>query len=121
MPLVRQLRRSLSPVLLRADPVCAIERAAEDARPRRCDRLRLARIERAVGELHPAAVPRFPAIDKARDDLAGFGIEQLGNQLIWQTRIFEDRRRVIKFVCEVPVAIDQRLFALGRMIQQGME
>ncbi|MEH2471607.1 hypothetical protein V1281_007206 [Nitrobacteraceae bacterium AZCC 2161] len=48
-------------------------------------------------------------------------IEQLGNQLLWQTRIFEDRRRVIKFVCEVPVAIDQRLFALGRMIQQGIE
>jgi hypothetical protein len=48
-------------------------------------------------------------------------IEALGNQLLWQTRIFEDRRRVITFVCEVPVAIDQRLFALGRMIQQGME
>jgi hypothetical protein len=26
---------------------------------------------------------------------------------------------VIKFVCEVPTAIDQRLFALGRVIQQG--
>jgi hypothetical protein len=48
-------------------------------------------------------------------------VEELGNQLVWQTRIFEDRRRVIKFVCEVPTAIDQRLFALGRAIQQGME
>ncbi|MGB8398293.1 hypothetical protein [Bradyrhizobium sp.] len=48
-------------------------------------------------------------------------IDELGNQLVWQTRIFEDRRRVVKFVCEVPVAIDQRLFALGRMIQQEME
>jgi hypothetical protein len=48
-------------------------------------------------------------------------IEQLGNQLVWQTRIFEDRQRVIKFVCEVPTAIDQRLFALGRTIQQEME
>jgi hypothetical protein len=48
-------------------------------------------------------------------------IDQLGNQLIWETRIFEDRRRVIKFVCEVPTAIDQRLFALGRAIQQEME
>ena len=57
--------------------------------------------------------------DAAAQDAAK--VEALGNQLIWQTRIFEDRRRVIKFVCEVPVAIDQRLFALGRMIQQGME
>lgn len=48
-------------------------------------------------------------------------IDELGNQLVWQTRIFEDRRRVIGFVCEVPTAIDQRLFALGRVIQQEME
>ena len=47
--------------------------------------------------------------------------EALGNQLVWETRIFEDRRRVVKFVCEVPTAIDQRLFALGRAIQQEME
>ena len=39
----------------------------------------------------------------------------------WETRIFEDRGRVVKFVCEVPTAIDQRLFALGRVIQQDME
>jgi hypothetical protein len=48
-------------------------------------------------------------------------IDELGNQLTWETRIFEDRRRVVKFVCEVPTAIDQRLFALGRAIQQDME
>jgi hypothetical protein len=48
-------------------------------------------------------------------------IDELSNQLVWQTRIFEDRRNVIKFVCEVPTAIDQRLFALGRAIQQEIE
>jgi hypothetical protein len=48
-------------------------------------------------------------------------IDDLSNQLVWETRIFEDRRRVIKFVCEVPTAIDQRLFALGRAIQQEIE
>jgi len=48
-------------------------------------------------------------------------VDELGNQLVWETRIFEDRRRVIKFVCEVPTAIDQRLFALGRVIRQEME
>jgi hypothetical protein len=46
---------------------------------------------------------------------------ELENQLVWETRIFEDRRRVVKFVCEVPTTIDQRLFALGRTIQQEME
>ncbi len=48
-------------------------------------------------------------------------LDELGNQLVWETRIFEDRRRVIRFICEVPTAIDQRLFALGRVIQQEME
>lgn len=48
-------------------------------------------------------------------------IEQLANQVTWETRIFEDRRKVVRFVCEVPTEIDRRLFALGRTIQQGME
>ena len=48
-------------------------------------------------------------------------IEELGNQLVWETRIFEDRRRVVKFVCDVPTTIDQRLFALGRTIRQEIE
>ncbi len=48
-------------------------------------------------------------------------IEELGNTLVWETRIFEDRRRVVKFVCEVPTTIDQRLFAFGRTIQQEIE
>jgi hypothetical protein len=48
-------------------------------------------------------------------------VDELSNQLVWETRIFEDRRRVVKFVCEVPTTIDQRLFALGRTIQQEIE
>ncbi|MGY3621158.1 hypothetical protein [Bradyrhizobium sp. USDA 10063] len=48
-------------------------------------------------------------------------VDELSNQLLWETRIFEDRQRVVRFVCEVPTTIDQRLFALGRTIQQEME
>lgn len=48
-------------------------------------------------------------------------IDELSNQLLWETRIFEDRRHVVKYVCEVPTTIDQRLFALARVIQQEME
>lgn len=48
-------------------------------------------------------------------------IDELSNQLVWETRIFEDRRRVVKFVCEVPTTIDRRLFALGRAIQQDIQ
>jgi hypothetical protein len=48
-------------------------------------------------------------------------IDELSNQLLWETRILEDRKRVVKFVCEVPTTIDQRLFALARAIQQEIE
>ncbi|NPU11659.1 hypothetical protein HL667_29255 [Bradyrhizobium sp. 83012] len=73
------------------------------------------------------------AVDKVRGDTIALQemhssasqdqakIEEMTNQLNWETRIFEDRRRVMKFVCEVPTAIDQRLFALAREIQQDME
>lgn len=53
-----------------------------------------------------------------RDDAK---VDALSNDLIWKTRIFEDRHKVVRFVCEVPTTIDQRLFALGRVIQQEME
>ncbi|KZD22139.1 hypothetical protein [Tardiphaga robiniae] len=48
-------------------------------------------------------------------------IDELNNKLLWEARIFDDRRRVVTFVCEVPTLIDQRLFALSRTIQQEME
>jgi hypothetical protein len=48
-------------------------------------------------------------------------IEEMANQVMWETRIFEDRRRVTKFVCDVPTEIDQRLFALARIIQQSID
>ena len=48
-------------------------------------------------------------------------IDELSNQLVWDTRIFEDRRKSTRYVCEVPTTIERRLFALGRAIQQALE
>jgi hypothetical protein len=48
-------------------------------------------------------------------------VAEHADRVQWETRIFEDRRRTISYVCEVPVLIEQRLFALGRAIQQEME
>jgi hypothetical protein len=47
-------------------------------------------------------------------------IDELANQVSWDTRIFEDRRKTISYACEVPVLIEQRLFALARMIEQSI-
>jgi DNA polymerase III alpha subunit len=48
-------------------------------------------------------------------------IDELINRVEWDTRIFEERRKTMNFVCEVPVLIEQRLFALSRSIQQSLE
>ena len=46
-------------------------------------------------------------------------IKELATQLQWETRIFDERRKTLSFACEVPVAIDQRIFALARAIQKA--
>ena len=81
---------------------------------------RITRKQRAAAEKIQADAVAMQAMQSASPP-DQTKIEELGNQLVWQTRIFDDRQRVAKFVCEVPTAIDQRLFALSRVIQQEME
>jgi hypothetical protein len=45
---------------------------------------------------------------------------ELANELLWQTRIFEDRRRSTSYICDVPVLIEKRLFELGSAIQADL-
>ena len=70
------------------------------------------KIKTDVADLHSAQDATPPDQSK---------IDQLAAQVEWSTRIFEDRRKTIRFVCEVPVQIEQRLFALSRTVQQAME
>jgi hypothetical protein len=46
-------------------------------------------------------------------------IKALGDEIEWSTRIFEDRRKTIRYVCEVPATIEHRVFALARAIQEA--
>lgn len=46
-------------------------------------------------------------------------MKELLGQVQWETRIFDDRRKTLKYACEVPVEIDQRIFALARAIQRA--
>ena len=48
-------------------------------------------------------------------------LQELLNRVEWNTRIFEDRRKTMRYVCEVPTLIEQRLFALSRAVQQAIE
>jgi hypothetical protein len=70
------------------------------------------RIRGEISELHKAQ-------DAANTEPAK--LDELSAQVEWSTRIFEDRMKSVRYVCEVPVQIEQRLFALGRATQQAME
>jgi hypothetical protein len=47
-------------------------------------------------------------------------VKNLASEIEWSTRIFEERRKTIRYVCEVPGGIEQRVFALARSIQQNL-
>ena len=48
-------------------------------------------------------------------------LQELGSQIEWDTRIFEDRRRTASFACEVPTEIEQRLFLLTKLIRKALD
>jgi hypothetical protein len=43
-------------------------------------------------------------------------IDALEEEIDWSTRIFKDRQQSLTYVCETPVILEQRAFALGRAI-----
>jgi hypothetical protein len=57
--------------------------------------------------------------DAASQDPAA--ADKLAEQIAWDTRIFDERRNTISYVCEVPSTIERRLFALARAIQQKLD
>jgi hypothetical protein len=46
-------------------------------------------------------------------------IAELVTRIQWETRIFDERRKMLSYACEVPVEIDRRIFALARAIRSA--
>ena len=47
-------------------------------------------------------------------------VTQQAEQLQWNLRIFDERQKSLRFVCEVPVLLEQHLFALSKDIQKSL-
>jgi hypothetical protein len=45
-------------------------------------------------------------------------LAELNEQIEWDTRIYEEREQSLRYVCEAPVLMEQRLFQIGRHISQ---
>ena len=61
-----------------------------------------------MATLEAADKPDFDAIDAEE------------KALDWDQRIFTERQQSLTYVCETPVILEQRLFALGRALAAGL-
>ncbi len=79
---------------------------------------RYARRQRQVADTVRTMAAEFGALqrDPGADPAS---IAEARTQLEWQTRIFNERRASLPYVCEVPRFVEQRLFALGRAITRA--
>lgn len=56
-----------------------------------------------------------------RVDAGNARIKQLEEAVRWDTRVFEERRESLSYVCESPVLLEQRLFSLARHVEGLLE
>ena len=45
-------------------------------------------------------------------------LSQLSEEILWDTRVYEEREQSLTYVCETPVLLEQRLFQIGRHISE---
>ena len=57
-----------------------------------------------------------PPPDAAKQDA-----ETVAGDLEWDLRVFDERHQSLAYVCETPTLIEQRLFALARVIQRSLD
>jgi hypothetical protein len=48
-------------------------------------------------------------------------VNQMMQRVTWEAEVFQDRRQALRYVCDVPGKIEQRLFALARTIQNALQ
>ncbi len=81
---------------------------------------RYARTQRALSEKIDARRAELTELEAntAPDDFDALDrLDVLRDELAWDIRIFQERRRSLTYVCETPVLLEKRAFAIGRVIQ----
>ncbi len=71
------------------------------------------KIERQTAELHKLPVDGGEGQTARR--------RELEEMQLWDTRIYEERERSLKYICEQPVLLEQRIFALAREMMSFLD
>ena len=85
---------------------------------------RYARKQEALSERLAARRAEIAALEAetAADDADALDrLDEHRDALAWDVRVFDERRRSLGYVCESPVILEQRAFALARMVAAEME
>jgi len=48
-------------------------------------------------------------------------LEEIADQVDWDTRIFDERQQSLIYVCETPILLEKRAFALARMMMNHLD
>ena len=56
-----------------------------------------------------------------KPDTSEQNAKTVAQDLEWDLRVFDERRQSLTYVCETPTLIEQRLFALAKVIQSKLE
>lgn len=95
----------------------------------RLDRLR-SRLIRGIGDYSHGQIARAARIDAVRQELQDMqavedpdeeGIQDLAQRLAWEERIYKDRQDSLTYVCETPVLLEKRLYAVAQMLQRAVD
>jgi hypothetical protein len=90
-------------------------------------------IMRGIARYARQQAARADGIRAARDELSALSAKDnltdqekarraaLEDQLNWETRIYDERAQSLTYVCDSPRILEQRLFALGRAVQQHLD
>ena len=81
---------------------------------------RYARSQRALADRIVAETREVQSLEKtAPAEVAR--IDELHATAAWDTRVFSDRQHSLRLVCDQPVLLEQRAFAVARLVQDSLQ
>jgi hypothetical protein len=79
---------------------------------------RYARGQRALAERITAAGTALDGLPPGPDVVPPPELAPIKEMRDWDIRVFEDRQKSLTYLCDQPVMLEQRAFALGRAMQE---
>jgi len=81
---------------------------------------RYARGQRALADRIVAETREVETLEQAAAPADAARLDGLRSAAAWDTRVFTDRQRSLRLVCDQPVQLEQHAFALARIIQDSL-